>query len=128
MFPVGTLELPLPCGMSRIPTKSGIFHYDATAITDDEIDDAVASERENDILGLGPYSKADIARLAKSFHDLVCVVERSPEGIELRCALGTYETSPDQIKYMDERKSPGSTLQTEPWEDVLLARFLHNGQ
>ena len=64
MFPVGTSELPLPRGLARVTTRRGVFHYDPRSVSAEEIERASAGGRENEVLGLGPASKADVAELA----------------------------------------------------------------
>jgi hypothetical protein len=120
MFPKGTPELPLPKGMERVETKSGdIFHYNGKRISPATILKASASGNENRLLGLGPHSKSDIsARIARG-EKPVAVIERSPDGTEVRAAAGTDQTAPTQLRVMENGKSAGNSVQMDQPEAVI---------
>lgn len=115
MFPVGTNELPVPDGFERCVTDRGVFHFNAAAITAEEIGALSAAGRENLFLNLGPYSKEDVVlRSALSGGQIVCLTEYTQDGVEVRCAIGTNQTLPEQWAYFEQTKEPFSTLAVEP--------------
>lgn len=119
MFPVGTPELPLPRGMKRAQTERGVFHYNPSLIDESTITRASAAGRENEILGLGPVSKAE----AMASGQPVAVVERTPGGIDVVGAL----TTPDQVEAtrsaMQAAAAPGNTIGAEPPGKVIAERL-----
>lgn len=121
-FPLGTDELPLPEGMKRAQTPRGIFHYDPRQITEDEILSASANNRENEVLGLGPYNKQDVERRAAAGEPTATLVERGPNGEELRAAAVTPSTLPETQQTMQRGASADSTLQLEQMEQTLQRR------
>lgn len=122
MFPPGTPELPLPEGMERFANGRGAFHFNPKAMGVADVAGASAAGRENELLDLGPFSKEDIAGLvAKGEHPLV-VVERTPDGTEVRAALGTESTVPQQLEAMEKAKSPGNRVVVEDLFSVLKQR------
>ncbi len=122
MFPAGTPEAALPSGLARLETPRGVFHYDPAQITPEEITTASAARRENDVLGLGPASKADVAARAAQGEPVGAVVERTPEGVEVKAAVATPFTAPAALREMQARKAPQNTVRVEPVADVVAAR------
>ena len=122
MFPRGTRQLPLPHGMSRVATAAGVFHFDPKKISAAAIKHASAAGRENEILGLGPVSKAETLHRIARGETPAAVVERRPNGVEVRAAAGTLHTVPHQIRAMMPTKSPGSRLSVESPASVISRR------
>jgi len=122
MFPLGTTELPLPAGMQRVETPRGIFHFDPRRMTADEILSASKKGRENELLGLGPYSKAEIQKRAAAGEPVAVVTERGPAGEELRGAVATPSTVQATKAALEQGKSEGSTVQVEPLQETLAKR------
>lgn len=119
MFPRGTPELPLPRGMNRTENANGRFHYDPRRIDENEIHRLSTAGRENDMLDLGPYSKDDIVKRMHGGEVPVAVVERHPDGTEVRAAVGTHATAERQMAAMNRSKSPGHIVRIEdPRETV----------
>lgn len=122
MFPRGTKPPERPAGIGLIDNARGTFWYDPDKIDSDEIKAKSAEGRENELLGLGPYSKPEIdARVAQG-EKPVTVVERAPDGTELKAAYGTEQTAPEQIAAIEKDKAPGSTVAVEPIEKTIGAR------
>jgi len=122
MFPKGTRELPLPKGMQRVDTPRGVFHYDPKQVDAGQIRTLSDQGRENELLGLGPFSKDDVAKRMEAGEKPATVVERDQDGNEVRSAAGTEQTAPEQTAAMDAAKSPGNTVGVEPLEQVLADR------
>ncbi len=127
MFPVNsdgevTNELPFPDGMQRVETERGVFHYDPDQVTSDQILDASAQGRENELLGLGPNSKADVMKRAAAGEPLAAITERQPDGTEVKAAIATPSTAPDTMEEMNRTKTPGNTVQVDPVGDVIDQR------
>ena len=122
MFPKGTPELPVPHGMGRTETDKGAFHYDPRKIDAGTIKALSGRGRENELLDLGPVSKAEaMARVQRGEHP-VAIVERKPDGTEVRTAVGTHVTAPHQLAAMHRTKSPGNTLHVEDPRATLASR------
>jgi hypothetical protein len=110
MFPLGTDELPLPEGMARHKNGRGIFHFRPERLTCADIETLSRDGRENEILLLGPYSKPEIAHRVRFGEQPVCISERTPEGVEIRTAVGTVETMQEQIDYFEITKDDPSNV------------------
>lgn len=124
MFPLGTSELPLPAGIQRVETPRGVFHYNPRQMTADEILSASQEGRENELLGLGPFSKPEVLRRAQAGEPMATVVERGPNGEELRGATVVPSTAEATLAAMEENKSVGSTVKLERIEETLAHRDL----
>jgi hypothetical protein len=123
MFPRGTKELPLPKGMQRVAVPTGdVFHFNPAKLTRRQVLSASLRERENEILGLGPHNKRDVAaRVAKGEQPIV-VTERTPHGVEVRAAVGTHHTAPRLMQNFLASKAPGGTVAVEHLHGVLHGR------
>lgn len=110
MFPLGTLELPLPPNFGHFENVRGVFHYNANEISSDQIDDASSKGRENEFLNLGPFSKADIAKRAKKGERVTCIIEINLNGVEIRAAAATDKTIPRQRAYFEATKEPDTLI------------------
>ena len=122
MFPVGTSELPLPRGLARVTTRRGVFHYDPRSVSAEEIERASAGGRENEVLGLGPASKADVAELAQRGEPVATLVEQTPAGVEVKGALVTPSTEAATRREMQARRAKGHEVKLRPVGDVLAER------
>jgi N12 class adenine-specific DNA methylase len=122
MFPQGTEEPPLPEGMSRVETPRGVFHFNPDKVTAAEIKTASAAGRENDVLDLGPHSKADVNAAAAGGDPHINVTERQPDGTEVKTSAATEGTAADQAATMEATKTPGNTVGTEPVHQVIIDR------
>lgn len=124
MFPTGTKELPLPDGMERIKTERGVFHFNPDEMDAVSIVAASNSGEENLVLGLGPYSKAEIMKLAANGEKVVCVVERTQgHPCEVLTAL-TVERFVDEVKeIMEAHAAPEHFVSVMSVEDVINRRM-----
>lgn len=122
MFPKGTPELPMPEGLGRAETARGAFHFDPSRFTAQGVAGASNAGRENELLDLGPFSKADIVKLIEQGAKPLVLVERTPDGVEVRAALGAEETLPAQREAMERAKSPENKISVEEFGDVVEGR------
>lgn len=120
MFPNGTSELDLPMGCARIKSHRGVFHFNPQQISARTILLASAHGRENEILGLGPYSKSDVIA---SGQPLVAVVERDPHGTEVLTSVAAASWAREVAKEMACYASPENTVTIELPEIVIRDRL-----
>jgi hypothetical protein len=110
MFPAGTYEIPMLVGTARYTNDRGIFHYWPNKITEELIELFSSQGRENELLRLGPYSKADIAKRLENGEKLVFITEYSPMNVEIRSAAGTDQTCAEQKAYFEQTMHPGNHI------------------
>lgn len=123
MFPVGTPELALPDGYSRIETARGVFHYNPRMVSEEDVRRSSEAQRENEILGLGPFSKAEVFERAQNGETVHVVTERTPDGVEVRAAAGTKTMVPYQKHLFERSKTPGNIIAIEHLLSVLARRL-----
>lgn len=78
-----------------------------------------AEGRRNELLGLGPYNKSDLAARGGA---PMAVVETNAEGTRVRETAATDSTVDEQAAAMEATKGEGSTVTVTTAEDVLNAR------
>ena len=122
MFPIGSQELTLPEGFARVQTSRGVFHFDPEMISGETIRKISEAHRENEILGLGPYSKDDIHSRVKAGENLFAVTELTPDGVEVKSAAATPSTVMDQLQVFGKLCLSNSSIQIEPINSVLDRR------
>ena len=122
MFPLNTRELPLPDGFERVSTERGVFHFNPDLVSCADVCRLSAAKRENELLALGPFSKADVLERVNAGEEILVVTERTRDGTEVRAALGTHCTAPIQIVFFERSKLSGSVIAIEPLLDVLMTR------
>ncbi len=114
MFPKGQQPLKLPKGMKAVTDKNGAkWHYDPKKTTAQKIKAAVEAGTENEILNLGPQSKAEVLAAAARGTPAVVVAERTPGGVEVRAATSTAEAAPATTAEMQLSATPGNTVAPE---------------
>lgn len=122
MFPLGTRELQLPKGFERVATGRGTFHFDPTRISAETIKELSAQERENMMLGLGPFNKADIFALMQKGEKLLVLMEQTASGVEVKAAVGTRSTIQLQYEAFQEGKLPETVICVKKANEALLQR------
>lgn len=123
LIPKGAKGRPTqPEGMKKVTTKEGTFYYDPERIKPKDIYLAIKEDRLNEILELGPVSKAEAMARQEQGEAPVAVTERTPDGTEVKAAAGTEETAPRQVNALEGSKTEGNTVQVEPVEQVLTDR------
>lgn len=120
MFPVGSVELPVPAKFERVETPRGAFHYNPRKITAKQIVEASVTGRENAILGMGPYSKADVMAADSPW---CAVVERAPDGTEVLAALSNAQWAGEVMIEMKRNAGPGHVVTIESNDLVIRDRL-----
>ena len=124
MFPNGTPELPLPDGLERVQTERGTFHFNPEQTNADTIITLSKLGRENELLNLGRYSKADVeTQAAAKGEPIGTVTERTPDGTEVRAAVATPSTAAQTAADMEGQKTPGNIVAPESTQQTLLQRL-----
>lgn len=123
-YPDGTKPAAPPQGTKRIKVPAaGIFDYNPATITPKEIRDAAKAGKLNELLDLGPVNKEQAAASALQGNQPVSVVERTPQGTEVKAAIGTTETAPEQVKAFEATKAaPANSVAMEQPEQVIADR------
>lgn len=130
-YPEGTQAPPPPAGsnIKRFKVeKIGIFDYDQTKIEAKALREAAKAGRLNEVLDLGPVNKEQVAESAAAGNAPVAVVERTPEGTEVKAAAGTEETVPEQVTALEATKAADeNTVALEDPRDVVADRQESSG-
>lgn len=125
-YPEGTTALPPPEGdnIKRFKVeKIGIFDYDASKVAAKDLRKAAEDGRLNEVLDLGPVNKEEVAQSAAQGAAPVAVVERTPDGTEVKAAVGTEETAPDQVTALQATMAaPENTVTVEDPRQVVAQR------
>ena len=123
LFPKGGgREAVVAPGMERMETPDGVIHYNPGMVSEREIARAIKHKRLNEVLGLGPYSKTDIAKRVSRGVPPVSVVARDARGVEAAAALGTHETAPEQMPHIAAQMPPGGSVGLENPAETVLRR------
>lgn len=128
MFPRGTAELKLPDGMRRLETEHGVFHFNPAKIGASDIRRASDKGHEHKLLDLGPHSKSAVMDRTKRGEHPVAIVERTPDGTEVRAAAGTWHTLDSQVRAMEQKKSPGNKIHIEDPRHTIAHRRAFGGR
>ena len=111
--------------MLRLPDGSGVLYWNTGKSGGLTARDAQAMYNDGllgQMLGLGPFTKADVAESVARGNPEVAVVERTPEGVEVKAAAGTTETAPQQMAALQADAAPGNTVQVEDPAQVIQDR------
>lgn len=127
LYPHKAAELALPKGIRRIKTKDGLLHFSPKKLTPSQIKKASAEGRLNEILELGPVTKEEALARTMLGERPVSVAERSPDGVELKAAMGTEATAPAQMAALQQTALPGSTVAVEEIPETLSRRGFWKG-
>lgn len=123
MYPKGGNPAPeAPDGAGVTITPDGTFHFNPALVTEEQIHEASRQHRLNEVLGLGPYSKQDIAKRIIQGEHPVAVVARDSDGHEVISAAGTHATAAEQIEAMRHQVPEGGSIGIEHPEQVIRDR------
>jgi DNA polymerase/3'-5' exonuclease PolX len=113
-----------PKGMNAIETKDGTLIYSPKHRQ--EVKKAVKANRFNEVMGYGAFSKEDIAAKAKATgEEPFAIVERTPEGTEVKAVAAIASTAKQQMEELEGLKaSPENTLSVETLMKVLTGRIV----
>lgn len=114
MFPKGTAApTGLPPGLKKTKNARGSFIFDPRLTSVKEINALSKAGRENELLGLGPVAKNEAIARAMQGEQPVVVTERMPDGTEVKAAVGTDGTAPQQVQALEQGKTPGNVVAVE---------------
>jgi hypothetical protein len=124
LFKGGAHKLPLPDGMREISLGADVAQYNPHKVLAQDIRDAAADDRLGFLLKLGSISKKEAIARAHRGETPVAVVERAPDGTELRAALGTHATAERQLRYFNATKgNPANLVRLESPDAVIAGRL-----
>lgn len=123
-YEAGTAVEPEGRTVGKLVVDEGVIFFNkAKGYTLNDVRALHKSGRLGTVLGLGEYTKADVAKSAAAGSPEVAITERTPDGVEVKAAAGTTETAPEQAADLEEEKSEGNTVQVESPAKVLLDRI-----
>ena len=122
LYTPGTPIPPPIQGIMGVRTPQGVIHYNPSLISHEEVVHASQNNRLNELLGLGPYSKDDVAEKVMGGEPLLAVVSRDQNGHEAVSAAGTPSTANEQIASLHEHAPEGGSVGIEPFEQVVSQR------
>jgi len=116
-------EMPIPDGMKKVELRDGTWYYNPEHVSYGDLKKAVAESRQNEILGLGDFSKKDLAPKVAAGETPVGVQEVTPQGNEVRTAAATLEgTAADTAAKMQQDKTPGNAIVAKDPRQVVAER------
>jgi len=121
-MPKETIPTPPKGAAVYTDPNKGTFHYDPKSLGIEQLKKDIEADRFGKHLGLGPYNKADVEASIARGHQPMAVVERLPDGTELRAAASTSEYAPEVRKVFEANKHPDSVIAAEPMSKVLEER------
>jgi hypothetical protein len=126
LFPHGTREIPVAPGMRRTEVNGEAYHYNPHMIDEASVHHLAKGGREHELLDLGPHSKQEVIQRVFGGEAPATIVERDPEGTEVRAAVGTHATAPHQWRHFHRTKVPGNTVHIENPGHTLAIRHHHH--
>ena len=111
--------------IKRVTLGDGrVVDYNPKLISAADIRASVKANRLNEVLDLGPFNKQEVLASSAAGAGRISVVERTPEGTEVKAAEGTTETAPAQVAAMDQTKlAPENQVAVEQREKGLSERL-----
>lgn len=109
-------------GLSFVSTPKGIYVIDPAKLSHSDVHRAIREGRDGELLGLGPVNKQEVAVRINQGERPVGVVERTPDGVEVKAAAGTEQTAPVQVRAMEGQRAPENVVRVEQPEQVIADR------
>lgn len=116
----GGVGPPPPQGMSSTRVGRDTYHFNPEVHSPEGIKAAVANDTIGQHLRLGQITKNEAM---SSGEPMVAIVERTPEGHEVRAAVGTHRTAPSQMEHFHRTKTKGNTVGMEDAKTVIAKRL-----
>jgi hypothetical protein len=123
-FKEGGAPLPLPEGFERMRFGPDTYDFNPKVYRSAQIIELIQADRIGEALRLGPITKTEAVQRREAGEEPVAVVERTPQGIEVRAAMGTIQTAPEQTAYFMKTQNPENTVQVEDVDRVMLWRIM----
>jgi hypothetical protein len=102
-----------PAGMSSMRHGIDTYHYNPDAHSENSIRGAIANDTIGQHLRLGDTTKNEAMADAAAGHTPMAIVERTPEGHEVRAAAGTRKTAKGQFEHFVDTKEPQNRVKLE---------------
>lgn len=112
-----------PRGFNEAFIHRDTYHYNPEVHSAHSLRAAVDNGTIGQHLRLGETSKSDVEADVAEGHTPMAIVERTPEGHEVRAAAGTRKTAKDQFDHFVGSKSKGNTVRLEQPADVIRKRL-----
>jgi hypothetical protein len=109
-----------PYGMEAVHIGRDDYHFNPKVHSASNIQDAVANDTIGKHLRLGNTTKREALA---SGEPMVAVVERTPQGHEVRAAVGTHRTALSQLAHFYRTKEDGNTVGIEHAREVIRKRL-----
>lgn len=123
-YEAGNVDEPEGKTIGRVVLNEGVLFYNkAKGYTANDVRTLYKTGRLGTVLGLGDFTKADAAASVARGNPEVAVTERAPDGTEVKAAVGTTETAPDQVAALEASKTDGNTVQVESPTKILSDRL-----
>jgi hypothetical protein len=123
-YPEGTVPpTKQPEGMMRYRVAgNGIYDYNPKLLKGKELSQRIRDNTVQELMGLGPFNKDQVAASFARGNPEVAVVERNKSGTETRAAASTTELAPTVKTEMEKNKKAGNTVALEPVNKTIEER------
>jgi hypothetical protein len=129
MYPKGTpAPEKQPDGMMRYRVNGDIYDYNPKKVKGKELSQRIRDNTIQELMGLGPFNKDQVAASVAKGSPETAVVERTPEGTETRSAASTVELTPKVKAVMEKNKAPKNMVAVEPVEKPIQERAAANAE
>lgn len=123
VFKEGNSPLALPEGFHRALIGYDTYDWSPKVYTKEAIVKLIQEDRIGEALRLGPVTKVEAIRRQLAGEAPIAVVERTPEGTEVRSAFGTEGTAQRQLEYFRRTQDPRNTVEVESTIQVISGRI-----
>lgn len=126
-YPPGSADVPPVIEGKRFVRRHikglGWVDFDSKRTSIGDLRQAASDGTLGSMLGLGDFSKADVATSIAQGSPEVAVTERTPDGVEVKAAAGTEALAPEQVTALEATKAaPDNVVAVETPADVIVAR------
>jgi hypothetical protein len=123
VFKEGNSPLPLLKGFQRALIGHDTYDFNPKVYTREAVTKLMQEDRIGEALRLGPVTKTEAIHRQLAGEAPRAVVERTPDGTEVRSAFGTVGTVPGQLEYFRRTQDPKNTVQVENPAEVYVSRL-----
>lgn len=111
----------LPKGVKEYEADDGSIWWYRGKVTGRQIKKSIKDKTENELLGLGPFNKADVANDVAAGGEPTAAVARAPDGTEVAAAATTDRLAEPTVDALEEA-NPGATVTLEQPQGVIEGR------